>query len=109
MITRLRCADVAPLDSPERRAQERSTSIARIALYSGAMNRLEVDRPWVRGVTATATAFLSAARSRNSLARRLILVAAEGFKLYDGRSRSGRGFVQHGLSAIRHRPAAGEV
>ena len=89
-----------------RRAQERSTSIAAIALYSATMNQLGAERQGDFGLLRAASAALHANLCRPSNSYRLLLEAGGGLKLH---SLSGRGFVQPGLSTVRHHPAAGSA
>ena len=89
----------------DRRAQESFISSAPIALYSAAMSQLTADRQGQARLLRTATAALHAHLCRSSTLRRQFLGATGGLKLH---SLSGRGFVQPGLSAIRHQPASAE-
>ena len=86
------------------RAQERSTLTGPVALYSATMSQQEADRPGRLGLLRTASATFCANRYRSSTLRHQLFVAGGGLKPH---SLSGRGFVQPGLSAIRHNPAAG--
>ena len=80
--------------------------MARFALYSAPMSHLGVDRQGQLGLLRTARVALHAHRDRPSTLHRWLLAGGGGLKLH---SLSGRGFVQHGLSAIRHQPAAGKA
>ncbi len=91
------------LQLAKRGAQERSTSITPMALYSTAMNQPEADRPEIWCPATTAKAAIDADRNRSSRAHRQILVAGGGLKIHSRRNRSGRGSVQQALSGIRHR------
>ena len=90
----------------DRRAQERSTLIAPIALYSATMSQLEADRQGQLMLLRTASAAFPGHLCRSSTLHGQLLVGAGGLKLH---SLSGRGFVQPGLSAIRHYLAAGNA
>ena len=83
--------------------------IAPIALYSATMSSLEADRPALSRLLRTAKAASCADRCRSSTWHRQGIVAAGELKFHSLRSRSGRGFVQPGLSAILHQPAAGNA
>ncbi len=90
----------------DQRAQERSTWIEPITLYSTTMSQLEADRPGQMGLLRAASVALRANLSRSSTLSRQFLTAGGGLKLH---SLSGRGFVQPGLSAIRHQPASADA
>ncbi len=106
MNSRLALFTRRPVALIDRRAQERSTSIAPIALYSATMSQMETDRPGQLGLLRTASAALRANLCRSSTLHRQIHAATGRLKPH---SLSGRGFVQPGLSAIRHHPAAGNA
>ncbi len=90
----------------DRRAQERSTLIVPITLYSATMSQLEADRPGQLVLLRPASGSLRANLCRSSTFHRLLLATGGGLKLH---SLTSRGFVQPGLSAIRHHPAAGNA
>ena len=90
----------------DRRAQETFISTAPIALYSAAMSQLATDRQGQASLLRTAIAALHAHLCRSSILRRQFLDATGELKLH---SLSVRGFVQPGLSAIRHQPASAEA
>ena len=80
--------------------------MAPIALYSAPMSHLGADRRGQLGLLRTARVALHAHRDRPSTLYRWLLGGGGGLKLH---SLSGRGFVQPGLSAIRHLTAAGKA
>ena len=90
----------------DRRAQARSTLFAPFTLYSATMSQLEVARPDQLMLLRTARAALHAHRDRPSTVYRNLLAGRGGLKMH---SLTGRGFVQQGLSAIRHHTAAGRA
>ena len=90
----------------ERRAQERSTSRAPSTLYSATMSQLGADRQGQSQSLRLAGAALCADLYRSSTLRRKLRVGVGGLKPHSLR---GRGFVQPGLSAIRHQPDSAEA